>query len=265
MTIRPGRAWHETLALLCAEPDAPAFEERLLDGIGGFVGFSSAMIALYEPDKAPVIVHDQLDHPDRQTFQNDYLAGIYLVSPFYAEAMKSPGPMVRRLRDIAPEGFRKSEYYRAYVDRIGFTDLAGLFLPAGHGRTLLVSLGRGREERPFSISDVRRLDDILPMLGHLAPQRWGDRMSEAAGREAHARLSATFESFGKDCLTAREAEVTRLILSGHSSKSIARLISISSETVRVHRRNINAKLGVTSQGELFSRFLGELGLSLPGQ
>ena len=56
-------------------------------------------------------------------------------------------------------------------------------------------------------------------------------------------------------LTAREAQVVNLMLEGHSARAIGDALRISNETVRVHRRNIYEKLGISSQGELFRWFL----------
>ncbi|CAI8893014.1 hypothetical protein EMIT0373P_30722 [Pseudomonas chlororaphis] len=56
-------------------------------------------------------------------------------------------------------------------------------------------------------------------------------------------------------LTARELEVGHLMLSGCSSKEIARKLQISAETVKVHKKHIYAKLGIKSQSELFLIFL----------
>ena len=55
----------------------------------------------------------------------------------------------------------------------------------------------------------------------------------------------------------------QLILKGHSSKSIARTLNNSPETIKVHRRRIYAKLGVTSQGELLSLFLAAMSKAPP--
>ena len=71
-------------------------------------------------------------------------------------------------------------------------------------------------------------------------------------------LEKTFERFGTSLLSCREAEIVRLILKGHSSKSIARVLGNSPETVKVHRKRIFVKLNITSQGELFSLFLDAL-------
>ena len=61
---------------------------------------------------------------------------------------------------------------------------------------------------------------------------------------------------GAPCsLTGREADVTSLILRGHSSGSIGLNLGISVETVKVHRKHIYAKLKVSSQAELFVKLL----------
>ena len=77
----------------------------------------------------------------------------------------------------------------------------------------------------------------------------------------HRRLTECFENFGEDALTQREREITQLLLRGHSSKSIARELGIAPGTVMVHKRNLFAKLGITSQYELFSSFIDALSVS----
>ena len=74
----------------------------------------------------------------------------------------------------------------------------------------------------------------------------------------HEHLTNCFRNFGASSLTQREREITQLLLRGHSTKSIARELDIAPGTVMVHKRNLFAKLGITSQYELFSRFIDTL-------
>ena len=70
-----------------------------------------------------------------------------------------------------------------------------------------------------------------------------------------AHVMTAMAHFGTSRLSDRESEVARLILQGHSSKVIARMLGNSPETVKVFRKRIHTKLGLASSAELFSLFL----------
>jgi len=58
-------------------------------------------------------------------------------------------------------------------------------------------------------------------------------------------------------LTAKEREVARYIVNGHTSKEIAQSLGISPRTVEVHRGAIMKKLGVRNAAELVARMIVE--------
>ena len=88
---------------------------------------------------------------------------------------------------------------------------------------------------------------------------WVARSGDSRGKDdVHKRLTECFESFGQSVLTRREREISQLLLRGHSSKSIARELSIAPGTVMVHKRNLFGKLGISSQYELFSLLIDDL-------
>ena len=68
-------------------------------------------------------------------------------------------------------------------------------------------------------------------------------------------VMAAMAHFGTSRLSEREAEVARLILHGHTSKEIARILGNSPETVKVYRKRIHTKLRLATSAELFSLFL----------
>ena len=78
------------------------------------------------------------------------------------------------------------------------------------------------------------------------------------------RVEQALARFGAGVLTDREMSIARMVLRGNSSKAIAERLAISPETVKVHRRHLYAKLGISSQPELFSRFIQALGEDAAG-
>ncbi|HEY0823044.1 MAG TPA: LuxR C-terminal-related transcriptional regulator [Ramlibacter sp.] len=57
-------------------------------------------------------------------------------------------------------------------------------------------------------------------------------------------------------LSAREREVAQHLVTGCTSKQIARLLGLSPRTVEAHRSRIMKKLGAASHGELVARLVG---------
>jgi DNA-binding CsgD family transcriptional regulator len=114
----------------------------------------------------------------------------------------------------------------------------------------------------FTKAELQRLQ-LIEQVVQAAMQKIWQLWSTDAGRDSrgvtvHRRLTRCFDNFGADLLTEREREITQLLLRGHSTKSIARTLSIAPGTVMVHKRNLFAKLGITSQFELFSRFIDSI-------
>jgi DNA-binding CsgD family transcriptional regulator len=73
-------------------------------------------------------------------------------------------------------------------------------------------------------------------------------LEERAARRLD-ELTSTRPSTGDDDLTAREAEVLRLIAIGRSNADIATVLSISLNTVATHVRNILGKTGCANRTE----------------
>jgi DNA-binding CsgD family transcriptional regulator len=70
-------------------------------------------------------------------------------------------------------------------------------------------------------------------------------------------------------LSPRQAEVALLILRGHSTVSIGLRLGVSGQTVKVFRKQLYARCGLSSQAELFALMLplltvGQREAKLPG-
>ncbi|EJC71671.1 response regulator containing a CheY-like receiver domain and an HTH DNA-binding domain, partial [Rhizobium leguminosarum bv. trifolii WSM2012] len=60
-------------------------------------------------------------------------------------------------------------------------------------------------------------------------------------------------------ISTRQAEVALLILQGHSSPSIGSQLGVSTETVKVFRKQLYRRCDISSQAELFGLFMPMLG------
>ncbi|MCY1368337.1 Bacterial regulatory protein, luxR family [compost metagenome] len=191
-----------------------------------------------------------------------YLVGPYLLDPVRQACIDGRQGLVR-LVDIAPDHFSESEYYRSFYVSHGLADEVNILVDLPGAGGIALSMGRVAANGAFSAADLAVLQAIEPLVGAAARRHWASRpgREDAPARALHAQLEHAFNRFGEGCLTEREAEVARLILRGHSSKSVAHELAISADTVRVHRKNIHAKLGISSQGELFSLFIANVAAS----
>ncbi|MEP3423342.1 LuxR C-terminal-related transcriptional regulator [Ascidiaceihabitans sp.] len=115
-----------------------------------------------------------------------------------------------------------------------------------------MSLARPSDLGGFLPQMVARLQPFYPLFATAFRQLWERHPNNTAiSNERRAPL----EDFANDILSFREAEIVQLILKGHSSLSISLTLSIALPTVKTHRRNAYAKLGISSQQQLFHAFL----------
>jgi DNA-binding CsgD family transcriptional regulator len=231
----------------------PEFAECLLSAAAERLSHEASALMVFHPAAPPAVLADRLKSAERGHLYGDYLSGVYLLSPFYRATQGLKHPRVARARAIAPKGFAQSEYYRRYFALIGVEDMMGVLIPAGANETAFLSFSRSAGR--FTRSDEQKMESRLPILA-AAVARHVELAGPLASRHIAAAASFPHRHDGEKAgLTKREAQVVNLILEGHSSRAISEELKISNETVRVHRRNIYDKLGISSQGELFRWFL----------
>ena len=161
-----------------------------------------------------------------------------------------------------PDRFNLTEYHHLYYRNIELLDEMAIFIDLEDGRFLFFSLSRRALEQRFRRRELETILCNQPLLASLCRQHFGSSsysQENLSERVEEQRLEYALERFGEPSLTPREHEVAVRILKGHSSKSLAREIDISPETVKIHRRNIYRKLVISSQSELFVKFLNTLG------
>ena len=99
---------------------------------------------------------------------------------------------------------------------------------------------------------------ILTIVWQDRHRRFSDDEVESGQSNIQRHIEYAFHTFGRSVLTIREREVVEFVLKGYSSDAIGNILEISPGTVRIHRKNIYAKLGINSQGTLFLQFIEAL-------
>lgn len=237
------------------------FLPALLDYLRVDVPFVGILLLLLDERNRPFHIYDNMRSPYRINLDM-YLDGVYQLDPFYTRFCQQRASGAMLIRDVAPDRFNQTEYYRRFYKNMELQDEMALFTDLGDGRFLFFSIGRRAAELRFRRRDLKAANRDLPVVAALCRQHFGEpsyNPENLSGNVDEKRLQFALERFGEAALTPREHEVAVCILKGHSSKSLAREIDISPETVKIHRRNIYRKLGISSQSELFLKFLNTLG------
>jgi DNA-binding CsgD family transcriptional regulator len=139
--------------------------------------------------------------------------------------------------------------YREVYAPLGVEHQLAFTLPAGRDRVLAVALSRG--ENDFSDTERDLINEARPFLiqaylNAIAYERLrGERAGLAAAPDTAALTAAG--------LTAREADVVRLLALGRSNQHIAAELEISDRTVGKHLEHCFRKLGVGDRSSASTR------------
>ena len=252
--------WLEAITELVGGDDVRSISDALAQAIAVAVEHEGTCLLAFHRDAPPQVLHHTLEPAGRRHYVDRYIAGPYLLDPLYQLALSPQKPASCRFREASPDRFRSSEYYRQYCERTHLRDEIDFLVDVTPATTLVLVVGR--RTRRFSMSELDRLQLIEGLVQAAMQKVWTlsspDDDRSAAGSTVHERLTNCFENFGEGLLTDRERQITQLLLRGHSTKSVARELGIAPGTVMVHKRNLFAKLSITSQYELFSRFIDSI-------
>jgi DNA-binding CsgD family transcriptional regulator len=253
--------WHDAVAGIISSTNAGTTASKMIAAIESVVEHEGTCLIAFHNDARPMVLHHTLEPAGRKHYLERYLAGPYLLDPLYQLAIRKDKPTLCRFRDELPDRFRSSEYYRQYCERTHLLDEMD-YLAQVSGRTTIV-LVVGRRDRMFTKAELQRLKTIVPVVQSAIRQTWVEWHAKAddphGDASVHKRLTECFENFGESILTRRERQISQLLLRGHSTKSVARELRIAPGTVMVHKRNLFGKLGISSQYELFSLLIDDLG------
>ena len=226
-------------------PDALAAALRLLSPFQMMNGF------LYSPDGNAFDLYNERIVAKRSVIVDRYLAGAFVLDPFYDAVRNDSSERMIVMRDLAPDDFAETEYSRLHYATTEIVDEIGFVLKLESNFVGVLSLSRTGIAPLFSGEDLKRLRAAAPVACALGERHW----FHAPSLSLDSKTALPASKIEHPSLTKRELEIVTLILKGHSTLSLAAVLSLSPNTVKVHRRQVYAKLNISSQAELFRLFL----------
>lgn len=244
-------AWHRSAGMLIMQLNRPAFWSSLVRVLNEYVQIDNWVVLVFSDQQVNVVsVTEVADAEELDALTQRYVKGLYLLDPFYIANRENLQSGFFHLSDIAPEHFVTTEYYHQYFAQYISADEVQYNVQLDADRTLCISFGSNAR---FSPEQIATLEIIKPWVLALMHQRMCFEIDVEKNLNEPPPWSEAILQLGTQ-ITAREKDVLKLLLSGFSNKEIAGKLSLSAETVKVHRRNLYNKLSIKSQSELFARF-----------
>jgi len=242
--------------------------DAVLNLLGTVCEFDSGGAMVYHRKQPPRRILHRFNPLERSLPGDAYFTGPYALDPHY-QLFAAGGPNgVHWLRDIAPDDFFQSEYYRVFYSQIGLSDSIELLWNIDEDSALNVFIERSMRSSRFQDTDMVAIHLVLPIVFASAAKH--HELTAAASRrdidhQTHRKVQSTIEHFASSLLTQRERQVLFYLISGYSSALTAERLNTSEGTIKIHRKNIYRKLDIGSQAELFSLFINCIPFAVPDE
>jgi DNA-binding CsgD family transcriptional regulator len=264
--------WNRAAARLVDVDPSGVVAAELVASLREVADFSHAVLFGYPPGRRPVLLHHAFAMPQRAKSLAAYVRGTFLVDPFYDACLKGIAEGVHRMQDLAPD-----EFYTSIGSHPGYispcvspepgvlSEEIGFFARTRGGAYVVLSLMRDGAEPPFSETEMDRFREVAPLVCATLRVRYRETVeapstddNRAARSLGETDLRAVIAACAGCRVTARETDVAAMMLRGHSSGSIARELGVATSTVKIHRRNLYDKLGVSTQAAFFALILARI-------
>ena len=234
--------------------------KALANLLHAFADIDEISIIIYPFKSLPIIAYRDTSEPTSIQNLDTFILGAFVLDPYYVAATKKNKTGFFTLADLAPSGFRQSEYYKSYYRDAELEDECGYLFLGSSGEVINFSMAKNAGNKRFKSSELKKLCSLSGSISAFCSLH--NFTCDVSTTDEHVgirlELDSAIELFGARILTPREHEIISMILHGYAGKSIAMELGISLETIKLHRRNAYAKLEVGSQVELFYAFISLL-------
>ncbi|MDJ0933128.1 hypothetical protein [Breoghania sp.] len=134
--------WIEESAKVVDALGTEDFAKILTDALRMVVPFEYTVVFAYYLELKPLDLYDDFSKVKRRVMIDDYHERPYLLDPLYLHSTPLVGPRLTRLRELAPDRFYQSEYFRNYYVQTGLAEEIGFMVEVGDDVTVVVSAMR---------------------------------------------------------------------------------------------------------------------------
>jgi DNA-binding CsgD family transcriptional regulator len=231
------------------------------------LGFDMSCGYLFRFNRAPILIHNGYNKSVPEKTLNAYVRGGYLLDPFYVACINNHPAGLWRMSDLAPDSFFASGFsiskdlhpcvsseHGTLIEEIGF------IIPVQPRVAIVYSLMRNLRNGAFLSNEMKALETLAPVINSLLELHCRLKHGDfyAGPESTDARSEDAFMHILQGQLTETQRYIAKLILQGHSNTSIAAVLNISEGTVKVHKHNIYQRLDISTNAELFRRFISYL-------
>jgi DNA-binding CsgD family transcriptional regulator len=252
-------------AMTGAIGDADWFD-TVLNLLGTVCALDSGGAMVFHRHQRPRRIVHRFNPLERSLPEDAFLSGPYALDPNYQLFLQGCPSGVYWLRDIAPDDFYDTEYYRVFYSQIGLSDSIDLLWRINADTALNIFIERSISQPQFQHADIIAIQAIAPLI--FAATAKHQQLTAAAAHVdteqlMHRKVQSTIANFASSLLTRREREVLFYMISGYSSALTAQRLQATEGTIKIHRKNIHRKLDIGSQAELFSLFINCIPFAAP--
>jgi DNA-binding CsgD family transcriptional regulator len=244
----------------------PAWFDAVLDLLGTVCAMDSGGAMVFHRHQRPRRIVHRFNPQERRLPEDAFLSGPYALDPNYQLFLQGCSTGLYWLRDIAPDDFYETEYYRVFYSQIGLSDSIDLLWRIDADTALNFFIERRISQPKFQDADIIAIQAVAPLV-FAATEKHHQLTVATAGADseklAHRKVQSAIENFGSSLLTKREREVLFYMISGYSSALTAQRLGSTEGTVKIHRKSIHRKLDIGSQAELFSLFINCIPFAVP--
>nr|WP_315235485.1 LuxR C-terminal-related transcriptional regulator [uncultured Albidiferax sp.] len=244
------------LAQMVEAIGSPHWFDTVLNLLGTVCGVDSGGAMVFHRHQQPRRILHRFNPQERNLPEDAFVSGPYVLDPNYQLFLQGCPSGVYWLRDVAPDDFYDSEYYRVFYSQIGLSDSVNLLWRMDEDTALIIFIERSIRHAKFQATDILAMGAVAPIILSATARHYAltatDRDSD---KLTHRKVQSTVENFASSLLTQRERQVLFYMISGYSSALTAAQLKTTEGTIKIHRKNIHRKLDIGSQAELFSLFI----------